>query len=142
MIVPDVNLLLLAMNRSSAHHPRAWEWWHSVMRGSEHIGFSWHVLIGYVRMATDPRIVAMPFSVADAVADTESWIALPRAHVLLPRGEHLLMVERMLEPVGRGGKLVPHAHLAALALQHGGTVYSRDGDFGRFPHVPWVDPLV
>jgi predicted nucleic acid-binding protein len=37
--------------------------------------------------------------------------------------------------------LVPDAHLAALALEHGLTVYSTDGDFARFPGLAWENPL-
>jgi predicted nucleic acid-binding protein len=39
------------------------------------------------------------------------------------------------------GDLVPDAHLAALAIEHGLTVASTDGDFGRFPGVRWTNPL-
>jgi predicted nucleic acid-binding protein len=42
---------------------------------------------------------------------------------------------------GRGGDLTSDAHVAALALEHGGTVYSQDADFARFPGVRWIDPL-
>ena len=34
------------------------------------------------------------------------------------------------------------AHIAALAAEHGYTVYSNDADFGRFPSVKWVNPLI
>jgi uncharacterized protein len=37
--------------------------------------------------------------------------------------------------------LVPDAHLAALAIEHGLTLCSTDGDFGRFPTLRWRDPL-
>lgn len=37
--------------------------------------------------------------------------------------------------------LVPGTHLAALALEHGLTVYSTDGDFARFPGLNWENPL-
>jgi predicted nucleic acid-binding protein len=39
------------------------------------------------------------------------------------------------------GNLVPDAQLAALALEHGPTVFSADTDFARFTEVPWVNPL-
>lgn len=141
MIVPDVNLLVYAMDSECHQHASAWRWWESVLRGEEHIGLTWPVLIAYVRIATHPRASARVTDVAEAVADVEAWMAHPLAHVLEPRAEHLLMVERMLEAAGRGGNLVPDAHLAALAVQHGGTVYSNDADFGRFPYVRWVNPL-
>jgi predicted nucleic acid-binding protein len=39
------------------------------------------------------------------------------------------------------GDLVPDAHLAALALEHGLTVCSTGGDFARFPGLRWENPL-
>ena len=37
--------------------------------------------------------------------------------------------------------LIPDAHLAALAIEHGLTLCSTDGDFARFPDLRWDDPL-
>jgi predicted nucleic acid-binding protein len=39
------------------------------------------------------------------------------------------------------GNLVPDAHLAALAIEHGLTLCSTDGDFARFPGLRWINPL-
>ena len=39
------------------------------------------------------------------------------------------------------GNLVTDAQLAALAIEHGLTVYSTDMDFARFDEVEWIDPL-
>jgi predicted nucleic acid-binding protein len=39
------------------------------------------------------------------------------------------------------GNLVPDAHLAALAIEHGVAVASTDTDFARFTEVRWVNPL-
>jgi predicted nucleic acid-binding protein len=33
------------------------------------------------------------------------------------------------------------AVLAALAIEHGATLYSTDRDFARFPGLSWIDPL-
>jgi predicted nucleic acid-binding protein len=39
------------------------------------------------------------------------------------------------------GNLVPDAHLAALALEHGLTLYSTDRDFAAVTGLSWIDPL-
>lgn len=36
---------------------------------------------------------------------------------------------------------VPDVMLAALAIEHGLTVYSTDTDFARFSELRWEDPL-
>jgi predicted nucleic acid-binding protein len=33
------------------------------------------------------------------------------------------------------------AHLAALAIEHGGALYTNDRDFSRFPGLKWVNPI-
>jgi uncharacterized protein len=39
------------------------------------------------------------------------------------------------------GNLVPDAHLAALAVEHGLTLCSTDGDFARFRSLRWLNPI-
>jgi predicted nucleic acid-binding protein len=39
------------------------------------------------------------------------------------------------------GNLVPDAHLAAIAIEHGLVLYSADSDFARFPQLEWRNPL-
>ena len=34
-----------------------------------------------------------------------------------------------------------HAHLAALAIEHGAVLYTNDRDFTRFPGLKWSNPL-
>ena len=47
----------------------------------------------------------------------------------------------LLVAPGMQANLVPDAHLAALAIEHGLTLCSTDGDFGRFAALRWRDPL-
>jgi predicted nucleic acid-binding protein len=42
---------------------------------------------------------------------------------------------------GVHANLVPHAHLATLAIEHGLTLCSTDGDFTRFHGLRWHNPL-
>lgn len=141
MIVPDVNLLVYAMHEQSPHHGAAWSWWESSLRGFEHIGFGWSVLTGYVRVSTSPRAMSTPLPVETALHHVRLWLEAPRTRVLNPGAEHLHVMERLMAPIGRAGPLVTDAHLAALALENGGTVYSADADFALFDRVPWVNPL-
>jgi predicted nucleic acid-binding protein len=64
-----------------------------------------------------------------------TWIPSPTArHAEIVRG---LVITHQLR-----GNLVSDAHLAALAIEHGLTVYSADTDFARFPEVRWKHPLL
>jgi len=51
------------------------------------------------------------------------------------------MLGGLLVQPGVHGNLVADAHLAALAMEHGLTLCSTDGDFARFPKLRWQDPL-
>jgi hypothetical protein len=141
MIVPDLNLLLYAMNSDSPHHLRAWEWWESAQRGPERIGLSWSVALGYVRLMTNPRVMPRPLSVAEAMSDVRRWWDSAFVDVLTPGLEHLHVMERLLDSAGRGGELCSDAHLAALWFENVGRVFSADADFARFAGVRWVNPL-
>jgi hypothetical protein len=39
------------------------------------------------------------------------------------------------------GPLIMDAALAAIALEHGATLYTTDRDFMRFPGFRWTNPL-
>jgi predicted nucleic acid-binding protein len=41
----------------------------------------------------------------------------------------------------RTGALVTDAVIAALVIEHGGTLYTTDRDFSRFPGLSWTNPL-
>ena len=141
MIVPDVNVLIHAMNSDSEHHALAWTWWNSALGGHERIGLTWPVITAYVRISSNPRIMPNPIAPAEAISDVRTWLDSRNVDVLTPGPDHLHVLDQMLDDAGRGGDFVTDAHLAAIAFEHGGTVYSQDADFARFTQVRWIDPL-
>jgi predicted nucleic acid-binding protein len=64
----------------------------------------------------------------------------PISVMLTPGPDHLHVMESLMEGAGRGGDLTPDVHLAALAVENGGTIYSQDADFARFLGVRWINP--
>ncbi|MGZ6022405.1 MAG: PIN domain-containing protein, partial [Rhizomicrobium sp.] len=63
-----------------------------------------------------------------------SWVPQPTEH-------HAEILAEMIALPGMTSKLVVDAHLAALAIEHGLTLCSSDGDFARFPKLRWFNPL-
>ena len=57
MKLPDVNLLLYAMDETSVHHERAKEWLEEMLSGTEPVGFTWAVLLAFLRLATRARFL-------------------------------------------------------------------------------------
>ena len=140
VIVPDVYLLVHAMNTESIHHEQAWTWWSGELNGTEHIGFSWSVITGYLRVATHPRIMSKPQSFESAINDIRLWMAVPITLTLAPGPDHWLLMEGLKSGSGRGGQLTPDVHLATLAVKNGGTICSQEADFARFDGVRWINP--
>ena len=54
---------------------------------------------------------------------------------------HAELLGQFLALPGLRADLVPDAHLAALAMEHGLTLCSTDGDFARFPGLRWINPI-
>jgi predicted nucleic acid-binding protein len=78
---------------------------------------------------------------ADAWHQVRRWIACETAWIPQPTERHADLLNELLALPGVHANLVPDAHLAALALEHGLTLCSTDGDFARFPGLRWINPL-
>ena len=141
MIVPDVNVLLYAVDQTSARHAAARAWLEQALSGPETVAFGWSVLIAFLRLSTRPAVFSSPLTPAQAFDLVDGWLAQPSVVTIDPTQRHLAVMRGILDPLGTGGNLVPDAHLAALAIEHGATVASSDRDFTRFPGLRWVDPL-
>ena len=141
MKVADVNLLLYAVDSSSARHTAARQWLEAQLSGVETFALPVSVLLAFVRLSTQARIFARPFSPAEAFDLVAGWLAQPCATTIAPGDRHLALVRELLEPLGTAGNLVSDAHLAALAIEHGAELCSADTDFARFPRLRWSNPL-
>ena len=141
MKLPDANLLLYAYNQVAPQHDRARPWLESLLSGTESVGFAWTVLLAFVRISTRSRIFASPLNSAEAFDIIDAWLAQPCALVVHPTDRHSAILRGLLEPLGTAGNLTTDAHLAALAIEHGGEVCSADTDFVRFRGLRWINPL-
>ena len=141
MIIPDLNLLLYATNSEESRHQKAHEWWSTTLSGPVPVGLPWVVALGFIRIVTGSRYSGIPVSVDRAMAVVRDWRSAECLRMIEPREEHLHIVERLLIDRGVSGPHTMDAHLAALAIEHRGTVYSADADFAHFPTVTWVNPL-
>jgi hypothetical protein len=62
-------------------------------------------------------------------------------HILEPGDFYWLILRDLLSNPEVRGPLIMDAHLAALALEHGATVYTADRDFNRFEGLKVKNPL-
>jgi toxin-antitoxin system PIN domain toxin len=132
MRTPDVNVLLYAVNRSSAQHVAATVWLTESFARPQGVGFGWMALLGFLRLATRSGIFAKPLGTEQALSVVDVWLSQPTASVLNPTERHAGVLGRLLLAAGAGGNLVSDAHLAALAIEHGAELGTFDRDFARF----------
>lgn len=141
MKLPDLNLLIYAIDEEAAPHAKARVWLEEVLSGTESVAFAWAVLLGFVRISTNPVVLENPLSAAEALDYVEGWLEQPVADVVHPTPGHASLLRELLEPTGAAGNLTSDAHLAALAIEHGAELCSCDTDFARFTGLRWVNPL-
>ena len=141
MKLPDLNLLLYAIDSGAPRHDPAREWLQEVLSDTESVAFAWTVLLGFVRISTNPAVFESPLSADEALDYVDGWLAQPVAEVVHPTVRHASILRELLAPLGTAGNLTTDAHLAALAIEHGAELCSSDTDFARFDGLRWRDPL-
>jgi toxin-antitoxin system PIN domain toxin len=99
-------------------------------------------LLGFLRIVTNPRAFRTPLTMPSAWQQVRKWLSAETAWTPEPTERHTVVLGKLLSVPGAYGNIVPDAHLAARAIEHGLTLCSTDGDFARFPGLSWRNPLV
>jgi len=141
VILVDANLLLYAANHDAPEHAQARAWLDEQLNGTARVGLPWPSLLAFVRLASNPVVVREAVTPARAWVQVEEWLACEPAWIPSPGPRHAELVGGLLRHPWMTSRLVPDAHLAALAIEHGLTLCSTDGDFARFPGLTWRNPL-
>lgn len=141
MILVDANLLLYAANRSAPEHEPARAWLDEQLSGTTRVGLPWPSLLAFVRLATNPLVVRQPVTPVTAWKQAAAWLSSEAAWIPVPTERHGSLAAEYFHEPWMTSRLVPDAHLAALAVEHGLTLCSTDGDFARFPGLTWHNPL-
>lgn len=132
MKIIDVNVLVYATFHDSAQHTPASAWLRRALSDGISVGIPWATVTAFLRLVTNPRVIAAPLGVQQASDLLRSWLAPSHVVVIEPTARHLDVLTGLLQTSGTAGNLVPDAHLAALALEYGGEVVSFDRDLARF----------
>ena len=141
MILVDANLLVYAYVREFAEHEAAIQWLDRQLSEAPRVGLPWPSLLSFVRLVTNPRIFERAQRVPKAWSQVEAWLSCPSVWIPQPTRGHTQALAALMRSVVTRSNLVPDAHLAALAIEHGLKLCSTDGDFARFPGLNWTNPL-
>ena len=140
-ILVDANLLIYAYNRAATQHETAKDWLEARLAGHEPIGLPWPSLLAFLRIVTHPRLFPTAVLALDAWKQIANWLSSDVAWIPVPSERHVDILGQFLALPSIRANLVPDAHLAALAIEHGLILCSTDGDFARFPGLRWENPL-
>jgi toxin-antitoxin system PIN domain toxin len=141
VILLDANVLIYAHVSTFNQHRAARDWLDRQLIGFADVGLPWPSLLAFLRLVTNPRVFERPEPVGDAWRQVREWLACENAWIPQPTERHVEIMSKLLALPGIQGNLIPDAHLAALAIEHGLTLCSTDGDFARFPGLNWVNPI-
>ena len=141
MILLDVNLLLYAQMDGTAEHERTKAWLDRQFEGGMRVGLPWHSLLGFVRLASNPRMFLQPMTVAEGWRQARIWLGHPTVWVPEPTERHAAVLEDLFVSARVGMRDVMDTHLAALAIEHGLVLCSNDSGFARFGKLRWLNPL-
>jgi uncharacterized protein len=137
----DANILVFAVNTAAPEHERATAWLEEQLNGDRRVGLPWESLTAFVRLVTNSRSFPRPLTSADALDIVDAWLAAPVTWIPAATERHAAVFGDLVRRYRLSGNLVPDAHLAAIAIEHGVEVISADTDFARFTEVRWSNPL-
>jgi toxin-antitoxin system PIN domain toxin len=141
MILIDANLLIYAIDRDSPHQRKARTWLEKVLSDTAPIGLAWIVMLAFLRVTTRAGIMRNPLSPEQAIAYVDSWLGQSPVALVRPGRQHWPILRNLLQVSGTSGNLTSDAHLAALAIEYGYSIYTTDNDFRRFAGLRVINPL-
>lgn len=140
MILVDANLLVYAVDRDSPHHRAAHAWVEKILSSTTPVGLAWLVVLAFLRVTTR-GVLHRSLSPERAIAYIDLWLSQPNVSLVGPGERHWPILRNLLQVSGTAGNLTSDAHLAAVAIEQGYTVYSSDHDFRRFAGLNVINPL-
>lgn len=141
MILVDANILLYAEDKTSPFHAKAIAWWDAHLSGDLPICLPWMVILAFLRISTNRRVFENPLTLKEAVTRVQSWLTQPCVRIIDTTSRHWKILQDLMVEGDAVANLISDAHLAAMAIENGCTLYSTDTDFSRFKKLKWKNPL-
>lgn len=142
MILIDTNLLIYAHISTFPQHQKSRKWLDDQLNNCFRVGLPWPSLLSFMRLVTNPRIFTNAESVTSAWKQVENWLSNDSAWIPQPTHKHQEILSSLIIHASGRPNLIPDLHLATLAIEHGLTLCSSDGDFSRFKELSWNNPLL
>lgn len=140
MIIADINLLLPALRPGLPDHQASWNWLERTAMDRVGLALADVSIAGLIRISTNRRAFADPVPVEEAFGFVDDLIE-SGVTVVHAGPRHWRFMREILAKTKAPGDLVSDAHLAAIAIENGARIATRDRDFMRFAGVDWFDPI-
>jgi hypothetical protein len=143
VIAIDTNLLVYAHRPECPSHEVARSSLAELAASGDAWGVPLHCLVEFAAVVSNPRLwmePSPPSAIADQVA---AWRECPTMHVLCEDADWWPTFIGCLESGRAQGGAVHDARIAACSRYHGvRALWTADRDFGRYPWLATVNPLV
>ncbi len=116
MKIVDINLLIYAINKDAPHHSKAKKWLEDSLSSDEPFGFAWIVILGFLRIVTNGRIMPTPLIPEVAIDSVNDWLLQPPSVTVAPSRNHWSIFKELLIPLGVAANLTSDAHLPPYPL--------------------------
>jgi uncharacterized protein len=140
VILADVNVLIYAFRKDTAHHAVCKPWLDSIVRGDTQFGMSPLALSAVARVTTNPRIFKQPSPTEEVFDYCNNLLNQPHCESVQAGKRHWSIFARLCVETGTSGARVADAWFAALVIEHGCTWITYDRDYARFPGLDWRQP--
>ncbi len=139
----DANLLVFGALPAMREHTATRAWLADVLTAADGFaGLSWSSLYAFVRIVSNRRIMGEDgVDVPTAWAAAEAYRNQPSAVLIEPGAIHAGLAGDLMRTPGLSANDVPDVYLAALAIERGLILATRDHGFARFTGLRWHDPL-
>jgi toxin-antitoxin system PIN domain toxin len=141
MLLPDVNVLIYAHRADARDHSAYAGWLGRLVAGPEPFGLSELVVVGFLRIVTNPCAFRDPTPGDVALAFIDELCARPGCRLVRPGPRHIEIFRELFRATKAKGAFVADLQHAAVAMEHGCQWVTADADFARIPGLRWRHPL-
>ena len=141
MKIIDASVLLYAFDIDSPKCLKAKDWIEDLYRTEDLVGLPRLVILAFVRISTNPRIMNIPSSPEAALGIVETLTGHPKTRIVECGANHWKVFREVVSRSGVFGPSISDAFLASLAIEHGATLCSCDEGFRRYPGLKFENPL-
>ncbi|UCC73169.1 MAG: PIN domain-containing protein [Gemmatimonadota bacterium] len=143
MIAVDTNLLVYAHREDSGWHQSAYACVEGLAEAKGTWAIPWPCIHEFLAIVTHPRIYDLSTPESAALDQVSAWLEAPNLVLLSETAGYWAELSRLVRSGRVTGAAIHDARIAALCLSHGiAELWSADRDFGRFPELSVVNPLI